>query len=135
MPTVRTKDTGWQIGVSRTIDASLPAVWELLTSSRGLDIWLGRDAALPEEKGERYETADGIQGELRSYRPNVRIRLTWQPATRSHDSTVQVAVQDKGPKTMVRFHQGRLVDGAERERQREFWTGVIDRLEKALAED
>lgn len=33
-------------------------------------------AQLPTEKGESYETGDGIAGELRSYRPGDRVRLT-----------------------------------------------------------
>jgi uncharacterized protein YndB with AHSA1/START domain len=134
MPTGETKDAGWQIGVSRTVDAPLPDVWELLTSSQGLGIWLGPDATLPWAKGETYETADGIQGELRSFRRQDRIRLTWQPATWSHDTTVQVAVAASGPKTMLRFHQERLADAAERERQRSYWSSIVGRLEQELGQ-
>jgi uncharacterized protein YndB with AHSA1/START domain len=134
MPTGKTKDAGWQIGVSRTIDAPLAAVWEWLTAREGVRLWLGPGATLPTAKGDTYETADGIRGELRSYRPDDRIRLTWQPATWSHDSTVQVAVQAKGAKTMVRFHQERLVDGAEREQQRSYWGSILNRLDTEIAE-
>ena len=132
MPTGETQGAGWQIGVSRTVAAPLPEVWELLTGPRGLRIWLGAGVVLPTRAGEPYETAEGVRGEVRSYRPNDRIRLAWQPSGWSHDSTVQVALQDKGDRTVVRFHQERLADGAERERQRAHWTSVIDRLEAEL---
>ena len=133
MPIGLTKDAGWQIGVSRTLDAPLAVVWRLLNSREGLDIWLGPGAVLPAENGATYETADGIRGELRSYRPDDRIRLTWQPASWKHDSTVQVAVTAKGARTTVRFHQERLADGLEREQQRSYWSSILDRLDAELA--
>jgi hypothetical protein len=49
-----------------------------------------------------------------------------------HDSTLQVAVEDKGGRTVVRFHQERLAGADERERQREHWKHVLDELEVAL---
>lgn len=128
MPTGRTKGAGWQIGVSRTIDAPLGVVWDLLTSDAGVAIWLGPGASLPLVKGDAYATADGIRGELRSYHREDRIRLTWHPVAWSHDSTVQVAVAPKGARTVIRFHQERLADSDERVRQREYWTSVLDRF-------
>ena len=46
----RTKDAGFQIGVSRTVPHDAAAVWELLTSSVGLAVWLGE---LTEPHGSR----------------------------------------------------------------------------------
>jgi uncharacterized protein YndB with AHSA1/START domain len=120
-----TQDAGWEIGVSRTIDAPLSVVWAYLTSTEGIARWLGGGLTLPAEKGAGYTTPDGTSGELRSFRPGDRIRLTWQPAGWDHSSTVQIATRASGRKTMVRFHQERLADASERERQRAHWTGVM----------
>jgi uncharacterized protein YndB with AHSA1/START domain len=131
MPAGKTKTAGWEIGVSRTVDHPSEAVWRLLTSKRGTAIWLGAGATVSTEKGAPYETADGTIGEIRSFRPLDRIRLTWQPPG-GDESTVQVAISDRGSKTVVGFHQERLNGAAERERQRAHWSAVLDRIEAAL---
>ena len=123
-----TQDAGWEIGVSKTIDTPLSLVWNYLTSSDGIAQWLGGGLRLPAEKGARYTTPEGTSGELRSFRPGDRIRLTWQPADWDHSSTVQVATRAHGEKTMLRFHQEKLADAAEREQQRAHWAGVLQRV-------
>jgi hypothetical protein len=56
------------------------------------------------------------------------VRLTWRPAGWDHDTTVQVALSPAASGTTIRFHQERLADAGERERQRAHWAGVLDRL-------
>jgi len=78
-PVGKTKDAGWEIGVSRTLPVPINEVWRVVTSPDGVACWLGAGVELPAEKGERYETDDGTIGEIRSFRPLDRLRLTWQP--------------------------------------------------------
>ncbi|MGW4401321.1 SRPBCC domain-containing protein [Amycolatopsis nivea] len=130
----QTKDAGWQIGVSKTIGRSAEDVWDFITSAEGVAIWLGEGVRVHPEPGVGYETADGIRGETRSFREMDRIRLTWQPAGWSHETTLQLAVRASGPgKAMLRIHQERLADAAEREQQRRHWQGVLAELITALA--
>ena len=131
----KTKDAGWEIGVSRTIHAPIERVWSVLTAPEGLRLWLGEGAVLPAEKGMQFTADDGTTGELRSLRPLDRIRLTWRPPSWDHESTVQVAVSGDRRKTRLVFHQERLADAHERERQREHWRGVLQRLEPLLSAD
>jgi uncharacterized protein YndB with AHSA1/START domain len=128
----KTRTAGWEIGVSRTVPFPAEKVWRLLTSPRGTAIWLGAGARLQDEKGAPYETSDGTVGEVRSFRPLDRIRLTWQPTGWDHDSTVQVAITGQGEKTRIGLHQERLASAAEREAQRKHWSAVMDRIEAAL---
>ncbi|NEA37116.1 SRPBCC domain-containing protein [Streptomyces sp. SID13031] len=128
-----TKDSGWEVGVSKTLQYSVPELWDLLTSPNGLTLWLGEGAELA--VGSRYETADGTTGEVRSYREHDRIRVTWQPADWSHDSTVQLALSGSGPKTVLRFHQERLADADERTRQRTHWQDVMTTVIERLGSD
>jgi len=114
MPAGRTKDVGWQIGVSITVDGPVAPVWDRLVSARGFAVWLGRGVELRGERGEPYETDESVIGEVRSFRPGDRIRLTWQPADWDHETTVQIALDDRGDRVGVRFHQERLADAAER---------------------
>lgn len=74
----KTKDAGWQIGVSKTVGRSAEDVWDFITSAAGVAIWLGEGVTVQPEPGVGYETADGIRGETRSFRDMDRIRLTWQ---------------------------------------------------------
>ena len=129
----RTKDAGWQIGVSRTVDHPIEQVWDFLTSAAGTAVWLGHGVRVLPENGGRLKTADGTAGEVRSFHPQDRIRLTWQPEGWDHESTVQVAVRPNGPdRTMVRFHQDRLADSQERAQQREHWRAVMQSVVEAL---
>nr|MDT0666443.1 SRPBCC domain-containing protein [Micromonospora sp. DSM 115978] len=122
----RTKDVGFEIEVSKTVPYPVDAVWQFLVSRDGVSRWLGDGARLPASKGERYETADGTTGELRSLRSGDRVRLTWRPPGRSHDTTVQVTVSASGSgKTVLRFHQEWLADAAERASQRDHWRAVL----------
>ena len=133
MPVGKTKDVGWEIGVSRTVAATPEEVWGLLTSRDGVAAWLGEGAELPAEPKTAYETTAGTTGELRSVRPLDRIRLTWHPESWDHESTVQVVIRPAKSGTSIRFHQERLADAEERERQRAHWAEVIDRLEALLS--
>jgi hypothetical protein len=101
-PVGMTKDAGWEIGVSRTVPLSAEEVWSRLED---ITAWLG-------------EAADDV----RSFRPLDRIRLGW------HGTIVQVALSTARSGTTVKFHQERLADAEERERQRAHWAAVLDRL-------
>lgn len=132
MPVGRTRDVGWETGVSKTVACPASTVWEVLTSEAGTDLWLGAGVRWPAEVGTSYELDDGTVGELRSFRPLDRIRLTWQPPDWDHESTVQVTVVAKGDRTRIGFHQERLADADERERQRAHWSAVMARIVAAL---
>jgi uncharacterized protein YndB with AHSA1/START domain len=127
----QTKDVGFVIGVSKTLPYSVAQVWDFVTSPAGLALWLG-EVELVLEKGARYETAAGTVGEVRSFHPEDRVRLTWRPKDWDHDTTVQVAVRGSGDKTMLRFHQEWLANSDERARQRDHWQAVMAKVIEAL---
>jgi uncharacterized protein YndB with AHSA1/START domain len=129
----QTRDAGWEIGVSRTVPFPMEAVWDFLTSPAGSAVWLGAGVHRLDEPGAAYETDSGTAGQVRSFRPQDRVRLTWQPVDWDHDSTVQFTVRPvAGDRTRIVFHQERLLDATEREQQREHWQGVLDALVDAL---
>jgi len=131
--TGHTKDAGWEIGVSRTVSFPTEEVWDFLASPAGSAVWLGSGVRRLDEPGAAYETETGTVGQVRGFRPQDRVRLTWQPVDWDHDSTVQVTVTPVGgDRTRIVFHQERLVDAAERERQRGHWQAVMDAVVAAL---
>ena len=132
-PTGLTKGAGWEIGVSRTVASPLEEVWDFLTSPEGSEVWLRAGVQRLDEPGREYQTSEGTSGEIRSFRPLDRVRLTWQPTDWAHDSTVQFTVTAAAAgRTMLRFHQERLADAGEREQQRAHWRGVLDAVVTGL---
>lgn len=129
MPTGRTKDAGWQLGVRRTAPVPLDVAWEFLLGD-GLPRWLGATAL--GEPGSRYVTDDGTTGEVRSRTDRRRVRLTWRPADWDHDSTLQVTVIEAAAGTTIAFHQERLANEAERERLLPHWTATVEALVRDL---
>jgi len=101
-PVGKTKDAGWQIGVARTVPLSPEEVWARIEDPVA---WLGEEA-----------------DDVRSHRPFDRVRVGWK------GTIVQVAMAKAKTGTTVRFHQERLADAEERERQRVHWSAVLDRL-------
>ena len=127
MPTGLTKDAGWQIGVSRTLPHPPEVVWDYLTSAAGLACWLGPGTELDPVPGAQYRTGTGSTGEVRSFRPGDRIRLTYG------DTTVQLAIAAvAADRTRLRFHQERMSSADQREQQRTHWQQVMDRVGAAL---
>lgn len=102
MPVGKTKDAGWQIGVSRTVPLTPEEVWARIEDTAA---WLGEEAE-----------------DLRSFKPLDRIRVGW------NGTIVQVALSKAKTGTTVTSHQERLADADERERQRVHWTAILDRL-------
>ncbi|MEV6208155.1 SRPBCC domain-containing protein [Kitasatospora sp. NPDC051914] len=127
-PTGLTADAGWEIGVSRTLPYPPEALWRLVTSPEGLALWLGEGTGPLGGRGAAYRTADGTAGEVRSHHPGSRLRLTWRPPGRAGDTTLQVTVSPAPRGAVLRFHQERLADAQERERQRAHWASVVDAL-------
>lgn len=131
----RTRDAGWQIGVSRTVAAPLEKVWDLLASPEGTAVWLSDGTRVSARPDAPVLTTDGSTGETRGYHPFDRIRLTWQPPDWDHETTVQVALRSTGEgRTSIRFHQERLADAGEREQQRAHWNAVMESIRDLLEE-
>jgi uncharacterized protein YndB with AHSA1/START domain len=130
-PVGLTQGVGWEVGASRTFPLSVEAAWHLMVSPAGLAIWLGEGVRLPLAKGESYETEDGTVGEIRSVRPRDRVRLTWRPADRDQEATLQFALRETPTGCTIGFHAEHLVSAEDREAMRARLRGVLDRLGSA----
>jgi len=121
-----TKDAGWEVGVRTTVPAALPDVWAFLVGP-GLPLWLG-ETKTTLAKGATYETRDGVRGDVRSYKDNAMVRLTWHPEDWPHDTTLQVRVKEAVTGTTISFHQERLADREERKMMLGHWKAVAEHL-------
>jgi uncharacterized protein YndB with AHSA1/START domain len=128
----QTADTGFQIGVQRTLPLSVDDAWALLTSPKGVRAWLG-GAAPKWEKGEKYELKDGSGGEVRVFKPGSHLRITWQPERWPRASLIQVRAMPKGEgKSVISFHHEHLPGAAEREERRRFYEAAMDALQEQV---
>lgn len=118
-----TKDAGWELGVRTTVAAPVAAVWTWLLGE-GLPVWLGDIDALPTEKGASYATKDGVRGTIRSFTPDSRVRLGWQPEDWPHDTTLQVTLKAAATGTTIGFHHEKLADREERKLLLGHWKSV-----------
>ncbi|MBV2366389.1 SRPBCC domain-containing protein [Streptomonospora nanhaiensis] len=123
----RTRDAGYQIGVSTTLDAPPEAVLGVLAGARGQECWLGEGARVDLEVGAVFSAADGSTGEVRGLGRGERIRVRRRrPDGRT--TTQQVAVARRGARTVMVLHEEGLESPRERERRRAHWRGVAHRL-------
>ena len=132
MPTKQlglTKASGFQIGVRRTLNLTVEEAWELLSSTKGIQAWLGNVPALQLETGMRFHTDEGISGQFTTVNPYRNIRLAWQSGNWDKASIVQVRTIASGTsKTTISFHQEKL-DGPEtREAMKRYWEQALNRL-------
>ena len=124
----QTSTADFQIGVQKTIHVPLDTAWALLTQSPGRDVWLGQSGDIEFRKGEKYTTAEGSTGEIRSCVTGERVRLTWSHPGLARQSTLQIYLAPSGDRTSIRLHQERLSSLEERELMRDHWRNVLAEL-------
>jgi uncharacterized protein YndB with AHSA1/START domain len=127
-----TASAGFEIGIRKSFEIPVEEAWCLVTSPDGLKAWLGDVPGLAFTRGERYSTADGASGEIRSVTPGRRIRLTWQPFGWPKPSTLQLTIVPSTEKSAISFHQEKLVDEKQREEMRHHWKQVLGKLEELI---
>ena len=83
------------------------------------------------EPGSRYQTRDGISGEVRTLREGERVRLTRQTAETDRPTRLQVTLscpRNVAARITLRFHHEKLSSAEERERMQAYWKAVAGRL-------
>jgi uncharacterized protein YndB with AHSA1/START domain len=128
----QTKDAGFQIGARKTFPISPEQAWDLVTSDEGLKAWLGEVEHFRLEKGQKYQTREGAEGEVRVVEPGGHVRLTWRPKGWSRASLIQVRVIPGGSKTVISFHQEHLRGDQERAQMARRWQAALDRFQALL---
>ena len=127
----QTRDTGFQIGVRRTLPMAREAAWRLLTTPSGVKIWLG-EVEGQFVQGATYRLADSTTGEVTVFAINSHLRTTWLPPGWQRPSIIQVRVLPHGGHTSVAFHQEWLPGPQEREQRRVWFTDALSQLKKLV---
>ena len=123
--------SGFQMGAQKTFLPDVDAAWSLISSSDGIEAWLGPGAPSELVQGESYRLLDGTTGEIRVVAPGSHFRLTWQPPPWSTPSTLQVrAVASPSGRGTVSFHHEGLPDQGAREAMVEHWKDRLTALQE-----
>jgi uncharacterized protein YndB with AHSA1/START domain len=116
------------VRVSRTVQAPLLHVWEVLVSPAGAEALLGEGATLG-GKGEPYHCADGTRGVLRSYHPLEQLRVSWHPTPDSPPSIVEVDLRSDGDgATRLDLSQDHLWQGVDTDDLGRRWDAGLGRV-------
>ena len=132
IPAGLTKHAAWEIGVRKTIAFPFHQVWDFMVSSKGIANWLGDVGNKNLELNVGYKTKEGTEGTVSVIMQHSHIRLTWRKRNWQNTSSLQVRIIPSANKTTISFHQDKLKDAVQRERMKEYWQAVIDKIEKTL---
>jgi uncharacterized protein YndB with AHSA1/START domain len=132
-----TKDTGWQIGLRRTLPYSVERLWTLLISPEGINTWLGKGKPFELAEGAVYKLEDGTQGEVRVFSPLSHFRITRYPPDPDYQraSTIQIRVLRNKDKATLVFHEEHLPHQEARRSRKLFYLGVVDQLQNLHRND
>ena len=131
----QTKDVGFQFGLQKTFPHEFEKMWDFMFSKNGLNTWLGE---LKEELKVKktYKTKDGIEGLVRVFKPLSHIRINWKKKDWENMSTVQVRVIKKNDKSIISFHQEKLLNAEQRAEMKAYWNekmkDITNELNKAF---
>jgi uncharacterized protein YndB with AHSA1/START domain len=131
--TGKTKSAGYQVGTRRTFPLSAKRAWDFLLSKRGLGLWLGDLEPDTFGANDDIQLPNGGLVRLTTFRPESHLRLKWQPAGWTNNSTLQLRVISKEKdKTTIAFHQEHLLDAKQRAEMKRHWQEVLDSLEEVF---
>jgi hypothetical protein len=136
----QTQDGLYQIGVSKTIDASAAVLWErlqsqwvisLITSTLNGEEITGDSHTAAAQAGLESlhsldgESASGIKVHTTIFKAGSHIRMRWQRPHWSTHSVLQIRVLPKSEtKTIISFHHEKLPTQRDRQQMQEHWQHV-----------
>lgn len=133
IPVGTTKDAGVQIGVRKTMDAAKEQVWDLLTSPKGLSLWIGEVPSFKLQVGHEYESKEGVSGKITVVVPCHKLRMTWKRREWDNPSRLQIYILSTNTgKTTIAIHQEMLDDVYMREVMRRHWEAMLNTLKLML---
>lgn len=136
-PTGLTRETGWQIGLRRTLPIPAPVLWDWMLSAEGLAVWLGDVTDFQMESGKDYQLEDGTVGQIRVFQPGSHWRMTRLPPDDLYPraSVMQIRILDVEDKSTLVFHEEHLPSQQERLSRKEFYLLVIEKINQRLIPD
>ncbi len=125
-----TKNSGWQIGLRRTLPIPAGDLWRAILSPEGIRIWLGPGKPFEFKGGSTYLLDDGTSGEVKVFQPGSHWRITRKPpgGDGERGSTIQVRISAKEDRSVLSFHEEHLPDEVSRQSRKTHYLAVIEKL-------
>ncbi|MEM1002465.1 MAG: SRPBCC domain-containing protein [Bacteroidota bacterium] len=127
-----TKDSGWQMGVRKTMDKEFDKVWDFMFSDEGLKIWLGNVKTSQLKLGKEINFDNGVFGKIVVFKAFSHIRMKWKKSDWKNTSRLQLRIMRSKQKTVISFAQEMMLNKAQREEMIFHWKKVMTELSKAL---
>lgn len=124
----RTKSSGFQIGVRKTLAISSEKAWELLFSPQGLEIWLGINDSRQFLSKKDIVSKNKTKILLTTLREGSHVRMKWKPDIWENTSILQVRIIPNNHKTIISFHQEKLLDSDQRAEMAQIWKKKLQNL-------
>lgn len=117
----------------KTYPVTAKKAWEVLSSPEGISIWLGSVSNFDLEPKARFETDDGIFGEIRTMVRGKRLRMTWQESDWEKHTVLQIYIWDRpGKKSMIGFMHEGIKSGRQKMQIKDRWLQVCENLSPLL---
>jgi uncharacterized protein YndB with AHSA1/START domain len=115
------------IEVSRVAPLPIDEVWRVLTTSDGAEALLGSGAHLG-GKGERWRSADGSHGVVRSYHPMEQIRISWHADEHGPATLVELNLTREGEGTRLGLRHEQIPGDATDKSLQQRWEAALGRI-------
>lgn len=125
----------YSAAISKTIPANSKSLWAFLISDKGMELWLKPFSPFAWKPKQAFEVDGGIFGEVRTVKPEKRLRFTWQDPRFLKPSTVQIfVIKRAGKKCMVAIQHEKIPTQAIKSELAKRWKMALSELQLFMAE-
>lgn len=131
--TGQTQDSGFQVGISKTLPIRKEALWDIITSPKGFALIVGDETDAKNAINQNQTSKTGIEYRITTYEAYSHMRMQWRLPEWMDYSILQVRViEQRSGNAALTFHQEKMASKKIREEMRQYWKDRFDRL-KILA--
>lgn len=130
--TIKEKDLGYQVSVSKVFSVSTVVMWDFLLSQEGINLWLGKIDIDDFEIQKPLVTESGNEYKITVYVPNCHFRFKFKPMHWAKASIVEMRVINRKGKAGLTFYQTSFFEIENREEMRMYWKGVIPKMTTSI---
>ncbi len=130
----KTENSGWQVGVRKTLNIPSKKLWRFIVSERGMSIIAGDPIKAETAVAQKRESREKIEYMITTLTKMSHLRMEWKFPDWEGNSILQIRVIDSGDnKSVLAFHQEKLADESTRKKMKEYWQEKIELISKMIS--